>query len=170
MKIWGFRGPLGAFIAAWGGVAMITSAPFDDWWHSAYGLDVKILSPPHVLLIAGILAVQLGTLILILGMMNRVARGDAGEARLAVPLRRRHDRGLPHGPGYGIYRPRLHAHRILLSRDFDCHSGGAGSYGPGLRPPLGSDYRDRRLQAFPHRLYVDLALVPGGAEARTGLS
>jgi hypothetical protein len=74
VKIWGFRGPLGAFIAAWGGVAMITSAPFDDWWHSAYGLDVKILSPPHVLLITGIVGVQLGALILILGQMNRVAR------------------------------------------------------------------------------------------------
>lgn len=71
VNIWGFRGPLGAFIAAWGGIAMITSAPFDDWWHKAYGLDVKILSPPHVLLIAGILAVELGALILILGRMNR---------------------------------------------------------------------------------------------------
>ena len=40
--IWGFRGPLGAFIAAWGGIAMITSAPFDNWWHDTYGLDVKI--------------------------------------------------------------------------------------------------------------------------------
>ena len=72
VKIWGFRGPLGAFIAAWGGVAMITSAPFDDWWHNAYGLDVKILSPPHVLLIIGMVGVQLGALILILGQMNRV--------------------------------------------------------------------------------------------------
>jgi hypothetical protein len=72
VKIWGFRGPLGAFIAAWGGIAMITSAPFDNWWHSAYGLDVKILSPPHVLLIAGMVGVQLGALILILGQMNRV--------------------------------------------------------------------------------------------------
>jgi hypothetical protein len=72
VEIWGFRGPLGAFIAAWGGVAMITSAPFDDWWHNAYGLDVKILSPPHVLLIAGMVGVQLGALILILGQMNRV--------------------------------------------------------------------------------------------------
>src|SRR5499427_1815349 len=53
VKIWGFRGPLGAFICAWGGVAMITSAPFDNWWHNAYGLDVKILSPPHTLLAAG---------------------------------------------------------------------------------------------------------------------
>jgi hypothetical protein len=72
--MWGFRAPLGAFMAAWGGVAMLTSAPFDNWWHSAYGLDVKIISPPHVLLIGGMLAVETGTLILILGMMNR-ARG-----------------------------------------------------------------------------------------------
>jgi hypothetical protein len=71
VKMWGFEAPLGAFIAAWGGVAMLTSAPFDDWWHSAYGLDVKILSPPHVFLILGNLAVNTGTLILILGMMNR---------------------------------------------------------------------------------------------------
>jgi len=26
----GFRGPLGCFIAAWGGIAMLTSAPFDN--------------------------------------------------------------------------------------------------------------------------------------------
>ena len=71
VRIWGFRGPLGAFLAAWGGIAMITSAPFDNWWHDAYGLDVKIISPPHMLLAAGILAVHLGALILILGNMNR---------------------------------------------------------------------------------------------------
>lgn len=80
VRIWGFHGPLGAFIAAWGGVAMITSAPFDNWWHNAYGLDVKILSPPHVLLITGIVGVQLGALILILGQMNRVA--DKTRAKL----------------------------------------------------------------------------------------
>lgn len=39
IAMWGFHGPLGAFICAWGGVAMITSAPFDNWWHGAYGLD-----------------------------------------------------------------------------------------------------------------------------------
>src|SRR6266852_902218 len=72
VRMWGFRGPLGAFICAWGGVAMITSAPFDNWWPNAYGLDVKILSPPHVVLILGMVGVQLGALILILGQMNRV--------------------------------------------------------------------------------------------------
>src|SRR2546430_17613920 len=35
------------------------------------GLDVKVLSPPHVVLIAGIIAIDLGALILILGSMNR---------------------------------------------------------------------------------------------------
>jgi hypothetical protein len=71
VNIWGFRGPLGAFIAAWGGFAMLTSAPFDDWWHNAYGLDTKILSPPHMVLALGIVTVEIGALILILGQMNR---------------------------------------------------------------------------------------------------
>ncbi|MGH9659239.1 MAG: hypothetical protein ACRD96_11895, partial [Bryobacteraceae bacterium] len=72
IRMWGFRGPLGAFIAAWGGIAMLVSAPFDDWWHSAYGLDVKIISPPHSMLFLGNAAIQIGGLILILGIMNRV--------------------------------------------------------------------------------------------------
>jgi hypothetical protein len=71
VKVWGFRGPLGAFVAAWGGFVMLTSAPFDDWWHSAYGLDVKILSPPHVVLALGIMAIEAGVLLLIAGERNR---------------------------------------------------------------------------------------------------
>ena len=76
VRMWGFRGPLGAFIMAWGGVAMLTSAPFDDWWHSAYGLDVRIISPPHTLLAMGIFSIQLGAIMLILGRMNRAAEGE----------------------------------------------------------------------------------------------
>src|SRR5207248_9695682 len=71
VRIWGLYGPLGAFICCWGGVGMVTSAPFDNWWHNAYGLDVKILSPPHVVLILGMLAIRFGAVILILGEMNR---------------------------------------------------------------------------------------------------
>jgi hypothetical protein len=76
VRVWGFRGPLGAFMMAWGGAAMIVSAPFDDWWHNAYGLDVKIISPPHALLGAGIISIEAGAMILILGEMNR-AQGAA---------------------------------------------------------------------------------------------
>jgi hypothetical protein len=50
---------------------MITSAPFDDWWHNAYGLDVKILSPPHVVLAVGMVAVEIGAMVLIAAGMNR---------------------------------------------------------------------------------------------------
>jgi hypothetical protein len=71
VSMWGFRGPMGAFLCAWGGVAMIASAPFDNWWHTAYGLDVKILSPPHVLLALGMMAIRFGTLTMILSEMNR---------------------------------------------------------------------------------------------------
>ena len=71
VKIWGFRGPLGAFIATWGCIAMLTSAPFDNWWHNAYRLDVKIVSPPHMLLSLGSFAIKIGTLALMAGLMNR---------------------------------------------------------------------------------------------------
>jgi len=73
VSVLGFRAPLGAFIAAWGGIAMLTSAPFDNWWHAAYGLDVKIVSPPHTLLILGIRGVGIGVLFLILSAMNRAS-------------------------------------------------------------------------------------------------
>ena len=71
VSIWNFRAPLGAFIASWGGIAMLTSAPFDGWWHDAYGLDVKIISPPHLVLFIGTYGVILGTLVLIAGYINR---------------------------------------------------------------------------------------------------
>ena len=78
VSIFGLRAPLGVFLAGWGGLAMLTSAPFDNWWHNAYGLDVKIVSPPHTLLILGVRAVSFGMLFLILAAMNRA--GEAGNA------------------------------------------------------------------------------------------
>jgi hypothetical protein len=74
VRLWGFRGPLGAFFCIWGAFAMLTSAPFDDWWHNAYGLDTEILSPPHVVLALGIAAIQTGALIEVLALQNRSER------------------------------------------------------------------------------------------------
>lgn len=71
VNVFGFRAPLGAFLAAWGGLAMMTSAPFDNWWHNAYGLDIKIISPPHTLLILGIFTVEIGSFFLLTAAMNR---------------------------------------------------------------------------------------------------
>ncbi|MEP6836313.1 MAG: hypothetical protein ABJB74_23185 [Gemmatimonas sp.] len=69
--VWGFRGPLGAWVCIWGAVMMVTSAPFDNWWHNAYGLDVKILSPPHAVLAIGMIAIQVGALLMALAKQNR---------------------------------------------------------------------------------------------------
>ena len=70
VSFWGFRGPLGAWVCIWGALAMIVSAPFDDWWHNAYGLDVEILSPPHIVLAFGINAVAVGAMLMALARQN----------------------------------------------------------------------------------------------------
>lgn len=71
VTFWGFRGPLGTWVTVWGTFAMLASAPFDDWWHNAYGLDVEILSPPHVILLFGMLAVVLGAVLMAVAVQNR---------------------------------------------------------------------------------------------------
>jgi hypothetical protein len=85
VHIFGFRAPIGAFIASWGGIAMLTSAPFDNWWHDAYGIDVKIVSPPHILLIMGVYGVVIGSLVLLAGHMNRTrSASHTSEQRLIL--------------------------------------------------------------------------------------
>ena len=79
--VWGFRGPLGAWVTIWGALALITSAPFDNWWHDAYGLDVKILSPPHSVLAAGMYFLVFGGLLQVLGAQNRDAAGGGTSGR-----------------------------------------------------------------------------------------
>jgi hypothetical protein len=81
VRFWGFRGPLGAWVCIWGAIAMIASAPFDNWWHNAYGLDVKILSPPHVLLALGFTGIQIGALLL---LAARQHDDDAAAPHLAA--------------------------------------------------------------------------------------
>jgi len=82
VRFWGFRAPFGAWVCIWGAFAMLTSAPFDDWWHNAYGLDVKIISPPHMLLAAGIAAIQCGAMLMALAWQNRAIGDRAHLSRL----------------------------------------------------------------------------------------
>src|SRR5439155_24917511 len=82
VRFWGFRAPLGAWVCIWGAFAMVTSAPFDDWWHNAYGLDVKIISPPHMLLAAGIAAIQGGAMLMALAWQNRADRASSDRRQL----------------------------------------------------------------------------------------
>jgi len=78
-----FQAPLGAWVCIWGTITMITSAPFDDWWHNAYGLDVKIISPPHLVLALGMVGIQLGAMLMALGAQNR-ATDERSKRRLGL--------------------------------------------------------------------------------------
>jgi hypothetical protein len=76
VRFWGFRGPLGAWVCIWGTLMMMASAPFDNWWHNAYGLDVKIVSPPHMVLAWGMIAIQIGAMLTALARQNRALPGE----------------------------------------------------------------------------------------------
>src|SRR6185437_13748019 len=86
VPFWGFRAPLGAWICIWGCLAMLTSAPFDNWWHNAYGLDVKIVSPPHTLLALGIFSIVVGALLLTMSQQNRALGAERRRLALLVSV------------------------------------------------------------------------------------
>lgn len=70
VQILGLHGPGGAFIALWGSIAEVASAPFDNWWHNAYGLDSQIGTPPHMLLSLGYFATQIGVMAWMASIIN----------------------------------------------------------------------------------------------------
>jgi hypothetical protein len=55
---------------------MLTSAPFDNWWHAAYGLDVKIVSLPHSILALGEAMISFGAIVLVAAHLNRAPSAD----------------------------------------------------------------------------------------------
>jgi hypothetical protein len=59
----GFRAPLGFFILGLGVLQMLLAAPFDDWWHRRYGVDVSVWSPPHLIGFSGAVVMLCGLII-----------------------------------------------------------------------------------------------------------
>ena len=112
ISVWGFRGPLGCFMAAWGGFAMLTSAPFDNWWHNTYGLDVKIVSLPHSMLGLGELMIELGAILLVCAHLNRATGSLSAQARLAAAHDRRHRRRR-----LGDFHPRIDADGFMRNSE-----------------------------------------------------
>lgn len=85
VKFWGiFYGSLGTLFCIWGAFAMLTSAPFDDWWHNTYGLDVQILSPPHTVLALGIMSIQLGAVVSTLSQQNSLVGASQTQKLLFI--------------------------------------------------------------------------------------
>lgn len=85
IRVWGiFYSSLGSLFCIWGAIAMLTSAPFDDWWHNAYGLDVTILSPPHTLLAMGMIFLQFGACVSICKYLNAGSADKVNPANRAL--------------------------------------------------------------------------------------
>jgi hypothetical protein len=83
VRFWGFRAPFGTWVTVWGCFAMLVSAPYDNWWHDAYGLDIGAFTPPHLLLIVGIFCIQLGVMLLALSFQNRATPDERIKLGLA---------------------------------------------------------------------------------------
>ncbi len=80
VRVWGLRAPLGVFVAGWGGLGVLYDSIFDNWWHNAYGLDVRFTSPPHLLFSLSLWFMMVGGLLLALSYLNR-----APSAHFAAP-------------------------------------------------------------------------------------
>ena len=147
-----------------------SSAPFDDWWHNAYGLDVRIISPPHMVLAAGFFGINFGTVMLMLAFVNR-----AGEA-----ARRPLQRLLLYVGGMAV------CESLLLKLEYisraEMHSASfytVAVFGTlGIVMALGVASRHRWGCTILTAVYTDVrtgvsvdpAAVSRGAEAGTGLS
>ncbi len=81
VTVWGLSAPIGVFVACWGGLGVLYDAIFDNWWHNAYGLDVRFTSPPHLLFSLSLWFEMLGGLMLAFSYLNR-ADGALKKPRL----------------------------------------------------------------------------------------
>jgi len=169
VRVFGFRGPLGAFLAAWGGIAMLTSAPFDNWWHGAYGLDVKIVSPPHTLLILGVFAIEVGAFFLIAAAMNRA--DGARFVKLQWMLLYLGGLMLVLGMFFRMeytWDIRLHRSAAYISVRWACQL--IRDVLGMLAQSLGGDLDSRPLHVLSRRTHLDPAVVSRRAETGAGLS
>ncbi len=170
VRILGLRGPLGAFIASWGGIAMLTSAPFDNWWHDAYGLDVEILSPPHVVLFIGVYAILAGTLVLIAGYMNRAVGLERKAARNLYLVRSRHCDSCGRFSHSSVDFPHTAPQFVSLHRTFHIDSDRDGYHFSRDRREVCCYVHFRILHAGHDCADPDSAAFPGRTEAGSGVS
>src|SRR6058998_3269984 len=68
----------GLNLAVLGTATSLVAGPFDFWWHSAYGFDPVLFSPPHVMLIPGLSLNCIGALI---GSVSLLSLRETGAMR-----------------------------------------------------------------------------------------
>lgn len=71
-----FLAPLGYIVGGFGALFFLLYGGLDQWWHTLYGFDVTLVSPPHIGLIFSIVVSMAGCLVA-LAWHVRTARGKA---------------------------------------------------------------------------------------------
>jgi hypothetical protein len=69
-----FRAPLGFAVMGCGLAVLLFAAPFDDWWHQLYGLDVTLWAPFHVMGLIGACIAGAGLLYIFAALGARARR------------------------------------------------------------------------------------------------
>ncbi|HEY1012645.1 MAG TPA: hypothetical protein VGE07_08075 [Herpetosiphonaceae bacterium] len=75
-----FRAPVGFLLGGLGAAAFLLYGGFDLYWHSIFGFDVTLASPPHVGLLLSVMASGFGGIVVFAAEANRARRRDGGEA------------------------------------------------------------------------------------------
>jgi hypothetical protein len=69
-----FSGPLGAYIVGFTALTAAVAFPLDAYWHALYGIDVAIWAPFHVMFVASMGLVALGTAYMLSSAAHLAAR------------------------------------------------------------------------------------------------
>jgi hypothetical protein len=67
-----FIAPTSLWMMVCGLITLVFGGLYDDFWHTSYGIDTTIITPPHVWTFAGGMLVEIATIALALQMKNRL--------------------------------------------------------------------------------------------------
>ena len=67
-----FIAPTSLWMMVCGLITLVLGGLYDDFWHTSYGIDTTIITPPHVWTFAGGMLVEVATIALALQMKNRL--------------------------------------------------------------------------------------------------
>ncbi|WP_305787908.1 hypothetical protein [Symbioplanes lichenis] len=84
VRVLGFDAPLGYLIAGAGAAMFLLYGLMDLWWHTVYGFDATLGSPPHMALFSSITVTMVGSII-VFGHAHARRWGRIGLA-LALPI------------------------------------------------------------------------------------
>jgi len=67
-----FVAPTSLWMMVCGLITLVLGGLYDDYWHTSYGVDTTIITPPHVWTFAGGMLVEVATIVLALQMKHRL--------------------------------------------------------------------------------------------------